>query len=214
MGLDPLHDFLWKPAVKPDTLNAMILSWPMKEMPAEAGKDEEALYRAGIYEWFVEGEYIYIRPKQEPRAQRLADFFVRTIERCGWEHGTLITPTESWDVYQPEAWFQKWDKRRLRRRADVVKIMKDTRLRCKTRCPLACEFPEDLDAIHSLATWYLSLHGGTNMYLIPDDRTKLLVCHEGDLHFCGKDHQQIRSICEDATSFGLYVAPFSNQQCM
>jgi len=113
-----------------------------------------------------------------------------------------------------EGWMRKSERDRLCGNRRCQRLFDRLGIRPGSACGIECHLPKDAASVIELARWCWASHGRNAYVLLPALRTKIVICHEHDLHVCSLDHAFIQSVIEAVRAHpSLRLAPFELQQC-
>lgn len=204
-----LSEYYWADALEPSTRNIMILSHPLKEI--QESQLDDFRFVDGVDDIYQRDGRYYVR-FHETDIAGLVDFLHESLSSLSYSSIMMLTTNFDDDALWPDPWIMDFDVKLFDDFSEVAVLFSRLGIRIDDRCGIECDMPDDLSVIRILANWYLNRYG-RNLYLFCGSDLKILVCHEDDLHFCGKDAALIESIRERAKNVGLTVLPFEKERC-
>jgi len=206
--------YLWNPRQRGPRWNLMVISdrlSPSKSDPflrgtktrfGTRGAREVLRYKTGV---LVRHGRLDLR--------KLAAFLKGLLLTLHYSRILAITYNEDANRLSPEPWaaFLSGKRRARFNRTVWHKFKLDVRPR--TRRPVMCSLPEDRNLICALAMEFWQMYA-RNLYLFLPDGTRIVICHERDLHVCTRNRGVMRWVRKSANRVGLSIAPIAIQQCV
>lgn len=208
-----LNEYLWS-RKRRSSWNLMVISdhlSPSRVDPFQSGKKARMDSRRVREVLRYKNDFLVRHGK--PNLQKLASFLRAFLSKRQHSVALAVTYNENATKLHPEPWdaFLVGDRRARFRKSVWHKGKLD--LRRGARRPVICLLPEDCDFVCGLAVEFWRMYG-RNFYLFLPDGTRIVVCHERDLHVCTRNRAVMRWVRQSVNRFGLSIAPIEIQQCV
>ncbi len=205
-----LSQYFWNDIAQSRSHNIMVLTDYIRDAGMAPFPNIVEFSDSDLFKEYVHLNRVWIRTER-PNFTKLLHFLRVAILNEGHKRALLLTFNDSEYELKPDPWLPDWGMAEHTRQPSIDEQLDALGIRPGLACGILCDLPSELPTVGEYASWFWRRE--ENLYIFCDDNVRIVICHEGDIHFCSLDEDYIIRICSLAERNNLFIAPFDSQQC-